>query len=175
MNNLQALEQSSGWRGLRLPEDRQAGLVQILFDCLKRWGIVECVMRRVNRSFCARLCKSSEISENFFAQKRSTMRRAPRGEFCERITESMPNGFYGSKGRWEKMEAPFRQVDRRLEEFAKIHGMSIQKNYHNWPPRSLSWTNEGITRLIQISLKDDTNETYCIWFCAWQDRGHDRY
>ena len=87
----------------------------------------------------------------------------------------MPNGFHGSKERWEKMEAPFLQVDRRLEEFEKIHAMSIEKNYHNWPQRTLSWANEGITRWIQISLKGDTEETYCLWLLAWQDRGHERY
>jgi len=73
---------------LRLPEDRQAGLVQILFDCLKRWGIVESVMRGVNGSFCARLCKASEISENFFAQKCDTTRRATWRNHCECLSDA---------------------------------------------------------------------------------------
>src|SRR5215469_323555 len=44
------------WRGLRfLPIDRQAGLDQILFDCLNRRRIVRAVAARVNRSDCAGL------------------------------------------------------------------------------------------------------------------------
>lgn len=51
----------------------------------------------------------------------------------------MPNGFYGSAEEWERMEAPFREVDEQLEEFAEAHGMSVVKNYHNWPGRRLDW------------------------------------
>jgi hypothetical protein len=87
----------------------------------------------------------------------------------------MPNGFHGSAEHWEKIEAPLRQIDRQLEKFAKAHAMSIGKNYHNWPERSLSWSSEGLRRLIQIYLKDATKETYCLWLCASEDRGHERY
>jgi len=57
-------------------EDNYDGLDQFLFDCLKRCCIVEFAAASVNPSFCVRLCKASEISENFFAQKWGTMHRA---------------------------------------------------------------------------------------------------
>jgi len=50
---------------LCLPEDRQAGLVQILFDCLKRWRIVESSGVRVNPSFCVSLCMLLEMLKRF--------------------------------------------------------------------------------------------------------------
>jgi len=48
---------------------------------LNRWRIVRVVAAHVNQSFCASLCKTSEISENFFfAQERGTMFRPSRRE-----------------------------------------------------------------------------------------------
>src|SRR5437899_391103 len=38
-----------------LQSNRQAGLDQVLFDCLNRWRIVRAVAARVNRSDCAGL------------------------------------------------------------------------------------------------------------------------
>jgi len=46
-------------------------------SCLNRWRIVGAGRTQVNGRFCARLCKVSEISENFFAQEWGTTRRAP--------------------------------------------------------------------------------------------------
>ena len=77
-----------------MPEDRQAGLVRILFDCLKRYGIVESAVRRVNPGFCVRLCKASEISENFFCTRMKHVASCP---LMERfICRCLPAGLFAA-------------------------------------------------------------------------------
>jgi hypothetical protein len=87
----------------------------------------------------------------------------------------MPNGFHGSLGTWEKMEAPFLQADPVLEKFAKAHAIGVSKNYHNWPERSLKWSSGKLNKLIQIYLKDEDRQTYCVWLCVSEVRGSKRY
>lgn len=86
----------------------------------------------------------------------------------------MPNGFYGSRREWDRIEAPLLQLDSSLESFANEHGMSLGRNYHNWPERSLRW-GIGINRLIQICLEDDDGTAWNVWLCASEDRPSGRY
>lgn len=87
----------------------------------------------------------------------------------------MPNGFQGPRNVWEKMEAHFLRIDPLLERFAKAHSASIGKNYHNWPERSLIWSSGQLRKLIQIYLKDEDHETYCLWLCVSEDRDAKRF
>ena len=86
----------------------------------------------------------------------------------------MPNGFYGSLEEWQRMEAPFLEIDDELEKFAADRQMQVVKNYHNWPRRELAWVRDDIHRSIQIFLGDHP-ETYYIGLGAWQDRLNERY
>jgi hypothetical protein len=85
----------------------------------------------------------------------------------------MANGFVGSAAEWDRQEAPLREIDDMLDEFASSHGISVTRN-DRWPERSLRWEN-GVSRLIQIYLEDDQLLTWNLWLCAYQDRGSRRY
>ncbi|HET8551202.1 MAG TPA: hypothetical protein VFM97_01845 [Gammaproteobacteria bacterium] len=86
----------------------------------------------------------------------------------------MPNGFHGPNEQWDRMEAPLLTLDAELEAFAKTFDLGLSKNYHNWPERSLTWS-DGVDRLIQIYLADEEAMTFNLWLCASQDRGRERY
>jgi hypothetical protein len=90
---------------------------------------------------------------------------------------NMPNGFQGSDLEWQRIEAPLLRIDSALEMFASAHGLTISKNYHNHPERSLTWGagSAGLRRLIQLYLTDSKLLTFNIWLCASQDRGSSRY
>ena len=86
----------------------------------------------------------------------------------------MPNGRYGSNEEWDRLEAPLLEMDPALEEFAMRHGMSIGRNHHSWPERSLRW-GSAPERLIQIYLADEKRSTWNIWLCASEDRAGRRF
>lgn len=41
----------------------------------------------------------------------------------------MPNGYHGSKGGWDVMEAPLLEIDPDLNKFADQYSMELEKNY----------------------------------------------
>jgi len=86
----------------------------------------------------------------------------------------MPNGFHGTDEAWSRLEAPLLRLDSPLEAFAREHGLSLGRNYHNWPERSLKW-GAPINRLIQVYLDDEQTLTWNVWLCASEDRGAARY
>jgi hypothetical protein len=86
----------------------------------------------------------------------------------------MPNGHQGSRADWLRLEAPLLELDPVLSEFARIRGLSISKNYHDWPERSLVW-GSGVRRLIQLYLQDSETLRFNLWLCASQDRGSSRF
>ena len=86
----------------------------------------------------------------------------------------MPNGFHGTDETWARLEAPLLRLDPMLEGFARDHGLSVGRNYHNWPERSLTW-GAPINRLIQVYLEDQDALTWNVWLCATEDRGPARY
>ncbi len=86
----------------------------------------------------------------------------------------MPNGFQGPETEWHRIEAPLVQADEVLQKFAASHGLSLSRNYHGHPERSLRWGN-GVQRLIQLYLADSDRLTLNLWLCASQDRGGTRY
>jgi len=83
-------------------------------------------------------------------------------------------GWYGTKEEWDRIEGPLLQVDSILDEFALETGMTISKNYKDWPGRSFEW---GVdTRcLIQLFLVDAKDLTFNLWLCVSQDRGRKRF
>lgn len=46
-------------------------------------------------------------------------------------------------------------MDDEINQFAAEHRLEVTPNYHNTPNRMLMWTNEGIERVIQITLYGD--------------------
>ena len=46
----------------------------------------------------------------------------------------MPNGFHAlQKKEFERLEAPFLEIDELLQECAQTYRVEIEKNCHNWP------------------------------------------
>jgi|SRR5579862_720316 len=86
----------------------------------------------------------------------------------------MPNGFHGSDEEWKKFETPLLRIDDRLTSFAHQNGLSLTRNYHNWPERSLVWYAADIRKLMQIFLESDKAMTFTFWICASADRGAKR-
>ena len=87
----------------------------------------------------------------------------------------MPNGFQGSSHDWDRMEAPLLKIDPILASFATLHHLSRSATYHSWPERSLSWSSEGIRKLIQIYFQDVKGLTLNLWISASEDRGAERF
>jgi hypothetical protein len=87
----------------------------------------------------------------------------------------MPNGFHGSREEWVRMETPLLRIDGLLAEFAMERGLSLTKNYHSWPERSLVSTERNIRRLIQIYLENEEKLTLALWICVSEDRGNERF
>lgn len=87
----------------------------------------------------------------------------------------MPNGFHGSEKKWEALESPLPEIDAALELFSQSKNLNINKNYHNWPNRSLSWESQGINRKIEIYLETGNPKTYNICLYSWQDKDGNRY
>jgi hypothetical protein len=85
----------------------------------------------------------------------------------------MANGFTGSAAEWARMEAPLRELDDTLAEFASQHRLSVTRG-DKWPDRSIRWHND-ISRMIQIFLEDEDLLTFNLWLCAYQDRQGRRY
>lgn len=86
----------------------------------------------------------------------------------------MPNGFHGSREKWERLEAPLRSLDPTLEDFSGRHGMPLSRNSRGWPERSFRW-GAPLSRLIQIYLEDEERLTWNLWLCASEDRPSGRY
>ena len=89
--------------------------------------------------------------------------------------KSKLRSFQGSKVELNKMKAPLLEIDEALKSFAKVHGMVVSKNYHDWPERSLEWSRNNIHRLIEIWLEDEKEMTFNFWICASLDKGGKRY
>jgi hypothetical protein len=87
----------------------------------------------------------------------------------------MPNGFHGGPDEWRRLEGPLLTLDAKIEQFARTHGLSLSKNYHGWPERSLVLTDGYIRRLIQIYLESEKTLTLNIWLCVSEDRGSERF
>ena len=81
----------------------------------------------------------------------------------------MPNGFHGTKEEWDRLQAPLREVDEVIGEFARVHDLDVDANYHNMPSRRLIWHTREITHVIQVSLNDEDMTMY-VSFYAWQDK-----
>jgi hypothetical protein len=86
----------------------------------------------------------------------------------------MPNGFHGTDQAWSRLEAPLLRLDSALEIFARQHSLSLGRNYHNWPERSLKW-GVPVNRVIQFYLEDEEALSWNVWLCASEDRGAARY
>ena len=49
---------------------------------------------------------------------------------------------------WKRLEQALSVLDPDLERFAAAHGMSLGRNHHDCPERSLAWRSGGIDRLV---------------------------
>ena len=69
----------------------------------------------------------------------------------------MPNGFQGSKEKWDKLEAPLVKLDKKLKDFANEYNIKIEKNYHSEPNRILSWGKKIKGQILQINKQQGTS------------------
>ncbi len=83
-------------------------------------------------------------------------------------------GWYGTKEEWERIEGPLLEVDSILDDFATETGITISKNYKDFPERSFVWGGD-VSCLIQLYLVDEKDLTFNLWLCASQDRGRKRF
>jgi len=86
----------------------------------------------------------------------------------------MPNGMLHDE-KWDRMEAPLKRLDHLFETFAEKTGLEIEKNYHNWPSRSLRWESGRIIRKVDVFAQDNIDPRYVMAAVAWFDRGTARY
>lgn len=115
------------------------------------------------------------LCELFWCSGRAVDRRTPlNADTSGDVSGEMPNGFHGSRESWDRIEAPLRPLDPVLEAFARRHGMSLGRNHHDWPERSLRW-GQPVGRLIQIYLEDENRLAWNLWICASEDRPSGRY
>ncbi len=87
----------------------------------------------------------------------------------------MPKGYYESKEKWDRMESPLLELDPILEEYARNHNLKMEKNYHDWPSRDLSWSEKDINRIIQIYLENEKELLFNLWIAASRDHEGKRY
>ncbi len=80
-----------------------------------------------------------------------------------------------SKEQWEQLEGLLQTIDDNLKSIAQSKNLNIEKNYHNWPSRSLHWESDGINRKIEIYLENERQKTYNTCLYSWQDKNNIRY
>lgn len=86
----------------------------------------------------------------------------------------MPNGFHGTRTEWDRLEAQFRDWDWMLNDFAREHGLTLSKNEHGWPGRSLEAFESPLRRKIEVVVNADPVGTFDVWAYAWSDAGGQR-
>ncbi|MHB8425131.1 MAG: hypothetical protein ACYDB9_08270 [Gammaproteobacteria bacterium] len=86
----------------------------------------------------------------------------------------MPNGHNLKPEELRRLEAPLRQLDVLLSEYAMQHNMKVRKNYHNMAERSLTWTEEN-QNWIMIRPAGLGNQACDIGICAIKDINGERY
>lgn len=64
----------------------------------------------------------------------------------------MPNGDYGPHEEWDRLEEPLCRADPVIAAFSQRRELSISRNYHNWPERTLSW-GDNPTTLVQKATR----------------------
>jgi len=74
-----------------------------------------------------------------------------------------------TKKQWDNLERPLKEIDNLLLDLCNKEGLSFQKNYHNWPNRSLIWlTEDGVNRKLEIALNEKMEAFRCLGY-AWYD------
>jgi hypothetical protein len=84
-------------------------------------------------------------------------------------------GWHGTEEEWQQAESPLLPLDPVLEKFADDHKITLSKNGKDWPERSLRWTSDEVSCLIQIFAENLVAHTFNFWICAYQDRDGGRY
>lgn len=73
------------------------------------------------------------------------------------------------KERWDELEKSLIEIDDELLLISEQRNLIVDKNYHNWPSRSLTWkTDDMIERKLEIAL-DVNLKSFEIRGYAWYD------
>lgn len=83
----------------------------------------------------------------------------------------MPNGFDGTREDWDRLEAQFLEWDATLDDFAREHGLTLSRNDHGWPARSLEAVDASLRRKVELVASDQPRGTFDVWAYAWKDVG----
>jgi hypothetical protein len=83
---------------------------------------------------------------------------------------------FNPESRWAEVEQPLNEIDAVLLMLSQQKKVVFDKNYHNWPNRSLLWTTEdGLSRKIEISLKESMENYEVIGYASFDDSKGQRY
>jgi len=82
----------------------------------------------------------------------------------------MPNGFTGSADAWNRAETALSIIDTLVPECIQDRKVTIVRNYHSWPSRSIEWVTGDLRRKVQVYLADQGEENYNVWLCASKEQ-----
>jgi len=80
-----------------------------------------------------------------------------------------------TKEQFNLLSKPLDAIDQYMTKLAEDRKYYFDRNYHNWPSRSLEWlANDGLIRKIEISLEDNLI-TFRIIGYVWYDLEKKRF
>jgi len=83
-------------------------------------------------------------------------------------------GWYGTQEEWDAAEHPLPQLDPILRDFAEKNGLTLSKNYKDWPERSLK-AHMPLASLIQIFRVSLIADAWKVWVVCSEDRDGERF
>ena len=83
-------------------------------------------------------------------------------------------GWHGTQPEWAAAEYPLPSLDPILTDFAKTNGLTLYKNYKDWPERSLK-ASMPLSSLIQIYRVDLISDAWRAWVVCSEDRSGERF
>jgi hypothetical protein len=74
----------------------------------------------------------------------------------------MPGSFTGTDEEWQALEAPFLQIDPKLNIYALANGLDLLKNRSGRPDRALEWYSDGMERRATIVAEGGTPPRFAV-------------
>ena len=74
--------------------------------------------------------------------------------------------FQGTDEEWQELEAPFLDVDPKLNIYALANGLDLLKNHSGSPDRTLEWYREGMERRASIVAEGGSPPRFSVWAAA---------
>lgn len=68
----------------------------------------------------------------------------------------------------DALEAPLRALEPELRSFAREHDMRLEREKEG-PARRLEWASGGVSRAIEVALRDTDPPRWGLWTAAWTE------